>query len=271
MTDTLIDTIKKALSCSVTEITFDDNFYHDESFIEKSIRNGFAGWFSEPDLVKHVDFVLKHCQAQPHSKILDAACGHGRHAHLLSQRGHDVVGADISERLISYLRETYGDKAQFERKPFHDIDCSSVFDLVIVLGNSLSLIPRAEIGRALRNLSESLRIGGKLFVELDNRDYFVKNEAGKRYWQYHGQRWITLSEHYYDDMDRLEKTVDVGVDLQTMEVDRLPTTKCLYDHNELSGLIATADLRELNSFCDWDESPIVDDSPSLLLIAERDF
>jgi len=142
MTDTLIATLKKALSVRVEDITFSDNVYHDESFIAKSISNGFSGWYSDTDLAKHVDFVLKHCEVKPDSRILDAACGHGRHADLLSRKGHEVVGIDISQQLIWYLKKEYGNSIQFERRSFKDINYSATFDLAVVLGNSLSLIPR---------------------------------------------------------------------------------------------------------------------------------
>jgi len=271
MTNSLIETFRRALSRDITEITFDDNVYHDERFVERSIGNRFAGWFSEPDIVKQVDFVFKHCDIQMHSKILDVACGHGRHTCLMGQHGHDVLGIDISEQLISYLLKTYGDKAKFEKKSFQDIDYSCMFDLAIVLGNSLSLLPRDQIAGAVQNLRNSLKTRGELLVEFDNRDYFVNNEAGTRRWNYHGKRWLTLSEHYYDDTDDLEKTLDIGIDLHTMQIDRFPLVKRLYDHNELSDLFKEADLRELKAFGDWDGSPVSETSRSIILVTEKGF
>lgn len=271
MTDPLIEILKQALSCDITRIGFDDNVYHDEHFVDLSISNRFAGWFSEPDVVKQVDFIFKHCNIPEHATILDVACGHGRHTCLMGQQGHDVLGIDISEKLILHLQDSYGDGAKFEKKSFQDIDYSCIFDLAIVLGNSLSLLPRNQIAGAVQNLRSSLKTGGNLLVEFDNREYFVRNEAGMRRWNYHAERWLTLSEHYYDDIEKLEKTQDVGIDLQTMRIDHFPLVKSLYDHNELSALFKEADLREVKAFGNWDGSPVSEASPSIILIIEREF
>ncbi|MFC1820229.1 hypothetical protein ACFLZG_03975 [Thermodesulfobacteriota bacterium] len=88
---------------------------------------------------------------------------------------------------------------------------------------------------------------------------------------HHDNRWIILSEHYYDEKDKLEKTLDIGIDLQRKEIYQFRLTKCLYDHKELSGLLKQTSLKELGSFGDWDGSPVSENSPSLLIIARREF
>lgn len=271
MKDNLIEVLKKALSTKIEELSFDNNSYLNDGFIERSINTNFAGWFSETDISIHTEFILHKCQIPAKSKILDAACGHGRHTNLLSQCGHDVVGTDISSRLISYLRNKYGPEAKFEKKRFRDIDYSATFDLAIVLGNSLSLVPRYEITDALSRLCNSLKIGGKLFIELDNRSWFLRNEAGKHFWNYYKNRWLTLSEHYYDGKDKLEKTLDIGIDILTEEIDLFCLTKCLFNHEEFSGFLKKTGLKEFRSYGDWNGSPVRDDSPSLLIIAQREF
>lgn len=243
--------------------------YLDDYFVERSINTQFAGWFTESDISTHIEFILEQCQVQTKSKILDVACGHGRHSLFLSQCGHDVVGTEISSRLVSYLRNTYGQHARFDKKRFQDIDYSATFDLVIVLGNSLGLMPRDEIFGVFSKLRDSLKAGGKLFFQLDNRSWFIKNEAGKRNWNYHGNRLITLSEHYYDQKDKLEKTLDIGIDIQTNEIDQYCLTKSLYSYEELSDLLKKINLKELSSFGDWNGSPVCDDSPSQLIIAQK--
>ncbi len=271
MTDTLIVALRKALAVRVDTITFADNVYQDEGFIAESISSGFAGWFRETDLARHVEFVLRHCEVKPRSKILDMGCGHGRHAYLMSCQGHDVVGADISEKLISYLKERYGDAVRFEKQSFTDIDYSSVFDFAVILGNSLSLIPRGEMRQALENLRNSLQKGGRLFLELDNRPHFVKYDAGRKRWSYGGGHWLTLSQHHYDRANKLEKTLDIGIDLNTMRVGIFPLTKSLYDHREILEWLTKVNLRVVKSFGDWDGASVSDDSPSLLIVAEREF
>ena len=245
--------------------------YYSESFFAQSIEDDFAGWYNEDAVKRQIDFILQHCQVKPNSKVLDVACGHGRHAALLGKRGYQVLGTDISDRLIAYLTETYSDeKISFEKRTFMEIDYSGVFDLAIVLGNSLGLIPRDEFVIVMNKLRKSLKKGGCLFVELDNRIHFIKDvEAGKKFWNYHADRWLVLSEVYYDSENKLEKTVDISVDLEDMRVSQYPSTKSLYDHDELCDLLAGTNFIVRQSFGDWEGNEISEASPSLLIAAQN--
>jgi len=43
-----------------------------------------------------VDFMVERLHLEPGARVLDLACGHGRHAIELADRGFRVTGADIS-------------------------------------------------------------------------------------------------------------------------------------------------------------------------------
>lgn len=266
----IISSLKAFLHQRIEDISFTDNMYYDEDFFAKSIENNFAGWYDADALKQQIGFILQHCKVTPNSKVLDAACGHGRHAELLCRRGHEVLATDISDQLITHLTEKYGDKRLlFEKRTFMEINYSQIFDLAIVLANSLGLIPRDEFVIVLNKLSRSLKKDGWLFVELDNRSHFVKNEAGKRSWSYHADRWLVLSERHYDSENRLEKTVDISVDFADMSVNQFLLTKSLYDYNELCNLLASANFIVRKSFGDWEGNEISEASPSLLIVAQN--
>jgi SAM-dependent methyltransferase len=213
--------------------------------------------------------MLQESRAPFPSKILDVACGHGRHAALLSQQGHDVAATDISETLIAYRRDTQGEAIRFEKRSFAELDYGPTFDLVIVLGNSLSLIPREQLATALDNLTNCLKNDARLFIELDNRPYFVQQYAGRRHWDFHGGRWLRLSQYHYDDENKLEKTRDVSLDFRNMTVDRFQMTKSLYDYTEIAHWIAGAGMTIANAWGDWDGSDVSEASPSLLIVAQK--
>jgi 2-polyprenyl-3-methyl-5-hydroxy-6-metoxy-1,4-benzoquinol methylase len=112
----------------------------DESFFLQSIRDGFAGWYKAGHLRRQITCILRQCQPAPRSVVLDVACGHGKHAALLARRRYRVVATDISASLIAHLHAQYGKQVTFEKRSFAELDYVKVFDLVIVLGNSLGLI-----------------------------------------------------------------------------------------------------------------------------------
>lgn len=48
-------------------------------------------------------------------RILDAGCGTGIYTEWLLEQGADVVGVDVSERMLDHAREKVGDGAEFHR------------------------------------------------------------------------------------------------------------------------------------------------------------
>ncbi len=67
----------------------------------------------------------------PSARVLDVACGHGRHAHWLAQAGHDVTGIDRDPTLLAPL-------AGFARTLVADLEADpwplpgAAFDAVLV-------------------------------------------------------------------------------------------------------------------------------------------
>ena len=52
-----------------------------------------------------VDFLIDQLKLQGNEKILDLACGYGRHSLELARRGYDVTGIDITSEYIEYATE----------------------------------------------------------------------------------------------------------------------------------------------------------------------
>jgi SAM-dependent methyltransferase len=48
---------------------------------------------------------IKNIELNRTLPVLDIPCGHGRHSFLLSERGYEVVGADIDSRCLTSMRE----------------------------------------------------------------------------------------------------------------------------------------------------------------------
>ncbi len=266
----ILNSLIEALQVRLETNLFENNFYVDESFFLESIRNNFAGWYEESALVPQVEFILRQCRIPEGGAILDLACGHGRHADLFAQRGYRVTGRDVSSVLITHLDKTYSrHNLAFELGGFMDTHDFERFHLAIVLGNSLSLVPRGDAQVILKKLHASLKPGGRLFLELDNRDYFIETEAGRRDWSFNAGRWLQFSEHIYDPVEKLEKTIDTSLDLQTGKVQQYRLTKSLYDRAELTALCTGAGLKVERIFGNWQGDAAASGSASLLLAAVK--
>ena len=57
------------------------------------------------DTNRQVDFLIKQLQLKGTEKILNLACGFGRHSLEFARRGYDVTGIDITPAYIDYANE----------------------------------------------------------------------------------------------------------------------------------------------------------------------
>ena len=53
------------------------------------------------DTKKEVDFLIDQLKLQGNERILDLACGYGRHSLELARRGYDVTGIDITPEYVN--------------------------------------------------------------------------------------------------------------------------------------------------------------------------
>lgn len=113
--------------------------------------------------------LVEDCSAQ---RVLDAACGTGRHAHMLYQWGLTVEGADISEGMIEYCRLKYGenDRLQWRVRGYdRPVDQPGTFDLVVCAGNSLALASDLDtVRRAVAAMMGAVCPGGCCMVHILN-------------------------------------------------------------------------------------------------------
>ncbi len=57
------------------------------------------------DTRRQVDFLVEKLRLRGDEKILDLACGFGRHSLELARRGFSVTGVDITPSYIEFARE----------------------------------------------------------------------------------------------------------------------------------------------------------------------
>jgi SAM-dependent methyltransferase len=112
--------------------------------------------------------------------LLDAPCGTGRHARFFAQRGLKVTGIDLNPGLIRIARgldrrSRYlkGDLLELARpkSPYR-----GEFDVVVNLFTSFGYFASEAKNRAvLRGLVRSLKSGGRLAINLIDRDWLLRN------------------------------------------------------------------------------------------------
>ena len=152
-----------------------------------------------------VNRALNMLRPQGGERILDLACGSGRHAIELARRGFSVVGADISAELIEIANRDAaaepGLEVDFIEGDLRDLQFDSEFDLVLNLNDGAIgyLESDEENLRTFEVIARSLRPGGRNLVQLPNILY-AKENLPQRSW-IPSSTMVELVEHRWNKRD----------------------------------------------------------------------
>jgi 2-polyprenyl-3-methyl-5-hydroxy-6-metoxy-1,4-benzoquinol methylase len=149
--------------------------------------------------VKEVDFMIRHFNLQPGSKVLDIMCGYGRHAIALAEKGISVNAVD---NLTDYIEELTA-IARNKSLPIHATKADVIkyqadgkFDLVICMGNSICFFNREDILRLLKMVSSHLVPGGHLLINTWMLAEIAFNGFREKAWENVGDlKFITESKY----------------------------------------------------------------------------
>lgn len=128
-----------------------------------------------PDLTpertkKEVDFIIKSAKLRPAEKILDLACGHGRHSIELSSRGFSrITGLDYSTIFIQKARAD-ADKAkvavEFLEGDMRNLPFTEKYDVVLSLFTSFGYFEDKQNQAVLGQMAKVLKLGGRLLLDV---------------------------------------------------------------------------------------------------------
>ena len=100
------------------------------------------------------------------SRVLDVGCGTGvPFTKFLVERGHQVVGIDISSRMILFAKKNVP-QATFRELSMTEIDYEEEFDGVIASYSMLLLDP-LRFKDVAHKIIQSLKSGGLLYISLN--------------------------------------------------------------------------------------------------------
>lgn len=136
-------------------------------------------------------------------RILDLACGAGRHAIPLADRGYRVTGVDISDEFLARgkaLAEASGADVEWHRGDIADLPWSEEFDGALCFGNTFGFFDPQTMLRVLASAARSLKRGGALVVETGMVAESLLPGMQDRRWFQVGDI-LFLSEASYDALD----------------------------------------------------------------------
>lgn len=127
---------------------------------------------SEAETVKEIGFIEQYLCLAKGRKILDIACGNGRHSLELARRGGQVLGVDYCQGLLQIGLETAqkeGLPVEFLRADMREIPTRTKFDLVISMWHSLGyFIDENQNQKSIQEIGRLTEKDGHCFIHLNN-------------------------------------------------------------------------------------------------------
>ena len=248
---------------------YDPEWYR--SFFGKDYLDVYGHLLTRDRSEAEAEFVIRALGLKPGDRILDLCCGTGRHAVLLARAGLEVTGLDMSEEYLALARSAAreaGVKVRLVCGDMREIPFSGEFDAAVNMFTAFGYFDdEADDQRVIDGAAAALKPGGRLLLDLLNRDWvaanYVRSESRE------GEDGTIYQERRDFDpvvgRNHVEFTITSpnGSERQTSHHIRL------YVATEISSMLDRAGLIVERSYGGYDGSRLTVETRRMILVARK--
>lgn len=152
--------------------------FNSPQWYEKSFGSDYLTLYShrdEKEAVKDISNIVNLLALQPNMRILDLACGTGRHLSVLKNLGFGhLTGLDLSSALLEVAKSNINASVELVYADMRRIPYADHFDVILSLFTSFGYFWRdAENIEVLAGVIKALNDGGIFLIDYVNRDYVI--------------------------------------------------------------------------------------------------
>jgi SAM-dependent methyltransferase len=245
-----------------------------------STRAWYKDWFNSPfyhrlyferdekEAKAFIHKLIHFLQPPPGSRMLDAACGRGRHSRMLAELGFDVTGFDLSFDSINYAKHL----GQKDNLNFYQHDMRlpfwiNYFDYAFNFFTSFGYFAtRREHDDAMRTIAASLKPAGIFTIDYLNTHYVedhlvhheLKNIAGTSY-----------EIHRWDDENHFYKKIIVS-DASLITPEEYTEKVAKFSLGDFTDMLSFQNMQVIEVFGDYNLVPYdVRKTPRLIIVARK--
>ncbi len=217
---------------------------------------------------RECDFIVEHCAIKNNANILDLACGHGRHSIYFATNNHKVCGIDMNKDFIDLAQKNAEEKGLTVKLIEGDIltiDYEEVFDVVLLLYNTLGFFDRNDCFKIFENISRALKKGGKAFIDCKNRDHIIKEI--KPYEVHEKGDDLMIDRLSFNPINGT--TTNNRIYLKDGKRYDTPFTMYCYNYSDIENLLKNSDLKIQKVLGGWKGETFDSESRRIILIVEK--
>jgi SAM-dependent methyltransferase len=222
----------------------------------------------ESEAERLVELIVNNLSIKSDSKILDMACGSGRHAVVFAKRGFDVTAVDLSQRLLLEAGENARKndvKIEFVLSDILDFETSKRYSLALNLFTSIGYFDNDEDNFSVLLKAYDLLIdGGYFVVDYFNKNFLLKNLVPTTVFSLNGMR---ITQNRSIQGNRVVKNITIenkGLLEEFYESVRL------YSYDEMFTFIRKTGFTIIKEYGDYNGNIFdKESSPRLIIFAKK--
>jgi SAM-dependent methyltransferase len=220
---------------------------------------------------KEVEFI-EGVAAKTRGLILDLCCGTGRHSIRLHNRGWDILGLDISPKLLKIARERRTEeydylplvRAEMRHLPFR----SETFGLVINMFTSFGYLPSERVDMlSLKEVARSLKRDGLFLLDVVNREH-LRSAFKKKDWGEFRSFYMLEKRMLNAEESKLSSEWTL-IDRKSGKVRTFEHNLRLYTFPQLQKMLEKAELTVVKVYGDYEGREFNQESPRLIVLAKK--
>ena len=239
-------------------------------------KDWFASWFDSPyyhllyqdrDDNEAENFILAlvdHLKLSNSAKVLDLACGKGRHAKTLHKAGLDVLGVDLSRNSIDSASQFTNDGLKFAVHDMREVIPNQKFEAVFNLFTSFGYFDdNSENLKMLESIHEMLEEEGLLVIDFMNAQNVIENLVEKEVKLVEGVQF-DISRKY--DGNHIFKTISFEAEkTHQNHTERVQAIK----FSDFESLLSLSKFEILRTFGDFELNSFDEEHSNRLIIVAR--
>lgn len=239
--------------------------------------NWFETWFNshyyhllykdrdEEEAARFIANLIKYLDLNTGARVLDLACGKGRHSLEFRKHGFDVTGIDLSEESIELAKQNETNGLEFFVHDMRALYWTDHFDLIANLFTSFGYFHNVEDDqRTISSISDALKPGGTVVIDFMNAKKVVKQLVAHEEKVIEGVSFILQRSV---DEDIIKKRISIRDGEKELEYEEQVDALTLQD---FQGYFNRAGLSLQSVFGDYDLNDFDEDrSDRLIMVATK--
>lgn len=230
-------------------------------------------WVEDTD--NQVEFIIKAMGLKGHERILDLACGYGRHSLAFARRGYEVVGVDITHVYVGDgNRQAALEQlpAVFIESDIRDVSYDNEFDVVINMGDgAIGYLENEEENLKIFDvIAKALKPGGKHFMDIMSADY-ADAHFPCQLWDA-GLKGLTISKFEWDKTTSImlygQNDFEYGKELPVPVFDKGNPTR-LYHAYEADDIMKNRGMKTVAKYGRFDGTPASSDEIQMMVYSVK--